>query len=155
MTDRRIALITSLGFALLAPMFVSGAKQAEGPSSGAFEKKHGGPRKVAVERYFRDEVWAKVGERLRQGEALSKPLEGSDLMPQPVVQMIKAGEASGQLGVVLDRLCDFLDNELRTTIKGTTQLIEPIMIAVMGAVVGGIAIALLLPIMTISKVISN
>ncbi len=100
-------------------------------------------------------LWAKVAERLQHGEALSKPLEGSDLIPRPVIQMIKAGESSGQLGTVLDRLCDFLDNDLRQSIKTTTQMIEPIMIGIMGAVVGGIAIALLLPIMSISKVIAH
>ena len=100
-------------------------------------------------------LWGEVAERLQRGEALSKPLEGSELIPLPVIQMIKAGETSGQLGTVLDRLCDFLDNDLRQSIKTTTQMIEPIMIGIMGVVVGGIAIALLLPIMTISKVIAH
>lgn len=100
-------------------------------------------------------LWANVAERLQHGEALSKPLEGSDLMPRPVIQMIKAGETSGQLGTVLDRLCDFLDNDLRKSIKTTTQMIEPLMIGIMGFIVGGIAIALLLPIMSISKVIAH
>ncbi len=105
--------------------------------------------------YHFERLWSDVAVRLHRGDQLSTPLADSALMPRPVVQMIAAGEKSGRLGPVLIRLCDFLDEELRTTIKTVTQLIEPIMIAVMGAVVGGIAIALLLPILTISKTIGH
>lgn len=104
--------------------------------------------------YFR-RLWSDVATNLHRGEQLSTPLQGSALMPRPVVQMIEAGEKSGKLGTVLVRLCDYLDEELRTTIKTITQLIEPIMIGVMGVMIGGIAIALLLPILTISKTISH
>ncbi|MBU0719323.1 MAG: type II secretion system F family protein, partial [Planctomycetes bacterium] len=105
--------------------------------------------------YHFERLWSDVAGRLHRGDQLSAPLVGSTLMPRPVVQMIEAGEKSGRLGAVLIRLCDYLDEELRTTIKTVTQLIEPIMIAVMGAVVGAIAIALLLPILTISKTIGH
>lgn len=104
--------------------------------------------------YFR-ELWTTVGARIHRGEQLSAPLQGSSLMPRPVVQMIEAGEKSGKLGPVLVRLCDYLDEELRTTIKTLTQLIEPIMIGIMGTLIGGIAIALLLPILSISKTIAH
>ncbi len=102
-----------------------------------------------------EQMWSEVDAHLHRGEQLSAPLYESALIPRPLVQMIEAGEKSGRLGSVLVRLCDFLDEELRLTIKTTTQMIEPIMIAVMGCVVGGIAIALLLPIMSISKVIGH
>lgn len=104
--------------------------------------------------YFR-RLWSDVATNLHRGEQLSAPLAESELIPRPVVQMIKAGEKSGKLGTVLVRLCDYLDEELRTTIKTITQLIEPIMIGVMGTLIGGIAIALLLPILSISKTISH
>jgi len=105
--------------------------------------------------YHFERLWSDVGARLHRGDQLSAPLGNSTLMPKPVIQMIEAGEKSGRLGAVLIRLCDFLDEELRTTIKTVTQLIEPIMVAVMGVVVGGIAIALLLPILTISRAIAH
>jgi type IV pilus assembly protein PilC len=105
--------------------------------------------------YHFERLWSDVAGRLHRGDQLSAPLAGSVLMPRPVVQMIEAGEKSGRLGAVLDRLCDFLDEELRITIKTVTQMIEPLTIAVMGAIIGAIAIALLLPILTISKTIGQ
>jgi len=111
--------------------------------------------RVLSTNYYFGRLWSAVAERLHGGEQLSEPLRGNPLMPRPVVQMIEAGEKSGQLGPVLMRLCDFLDEELRNTIKAMTQMLEPLMIAVIGVIVGGIAIALLLPILTISKVIAH
>ncbi|MFQ5591657.1 MAG: type II secretion system F family protein [Phycisphaerae bacterium] len=105
--------------------------------------------------YHFEKLWRDVAARLHSGDQLSAPLESNTLMPRPVVQMVRAGEKSGRLGTVLVRLCDFLDDELAATLKTMTQLIEPLMIAVMGAIVGGIAIALLLPILSISKVIAH
>ena len=111
-------------------------------------------RSISDNHYFR-QMWSDVDARLHHGVQLSTPLFKSTLMPRSVVQMIEAGEKSGRLGPVLVRLCDFLDEELRITIKTVTQMIEPVMIAVMGTLVGAIAIALLLPIFSISKVIAH
>ncbi len=108
-------------------------------------------RALSPNHYF-EQLWSEVSGRLHQGDQLSSPLLDSPLIPRPIVQMVEAGEKSGQLGTVLIRLCDFLDEELRATIKTVTQMIEPLMITDMGVIVGGIAIALLLPIMTISKI---
>ncbi|MCK4659090.1 MAG: type II secretion system F family protein [Phycisphaerae bacterium] len=105
--------------------------------------------------YYFDRMWSEVDKHLHRGEQLSTPLYNDPLIPRPLVQMIEAGERSGRLGTVLVRLCDFLDDELRITIKTVTQMIEPAMIAIMGVIVGGIAIALLLPIMSISKVVAQ
>ena len=111
-------------------------------------------RSISDNHYFQ-QMWSEVDARLHRGDQLSAPLFKSTLMPRPVVQMIEAGEKSGRLGPVLVRLCDFLDDELRISVKTVTQMIEPVMIAVMGTLVGGIAIALLLPIFSISKVIAH
>ena len=111
-------------------------------------------RSLSGNYYFR-QMWSEVDKRLHRGEQLSAPLRASAMMPRPVVQMIEAGEKTGRLGAVLNHLCDFLEEELRLTIKTVTQLIEPVMITVMGIMVGGIAIALLLPIFSISKVIAH
>ena len=111
-------------------------------------------RSISSNYHYR-QMWSEVDECLHRGEQLSVPLFASALMPRPVVQMVEAGEKSGRLGAVLVRLCDFLDEELRITVKNVTQMIEPVMIAVMGCIVGGIAIALLLPIFSISKVMGH
>jgi type IV pilus assembly protein PilC len=111
-------------------------------------------RSIADNHYFQ-KMWTEVDAALHRGEQLSVPLFRSPLMPRPIVQMVEAGEKSGRLGPVLVRLCDFLDAELRITIKNATQMIEPVMIAIAGAVVGSIVIALLLPILSISRVITH
>lgn len=105
--------------------------------------------------YYFEKMWSEVDARLHRGEQLSAPLYESTLIPRPMVQMIEAGEKSGRLGPVLVRLCDFLDDELNIVIKTMTQMIEPAMIALMGSIVGGISIALLLPILSVSKVIGQ
>ena len=76
-------------------------------------------------------------------------------MPRPVVQMFDSGERSGQLGQALTRAAQFLEEELRARVRTATRLIERAMVFVMGIIVGGIAIVLLLPILSISRVIAR
>ncbi len=102
-----------------------------------------------------ERLWTRVEEHLHRGEQLSDPLAGSRLVPLYVVQMVRAGEKSGQLGPVLDTIADFLENDLNQAIKNATGMIEPLMIGVMGVIVGGISIAMLLPIFTLSRVIAH
>jgi type IV pilus assembly protein PilC len=104
--------------------------------------------------YYQD-MWDAVDARVQQGEQLSAPLNDAHLIPSSVMQMIRAGETSGRLPDVLDRVCVFLERDLDQAIKRVTQMIEPVMIFVMGAIVGSIVIALLLPIFTISKVMGH
>ncbi|MEM1423104.1 MAG: type II secretion system F family protein, partial [Planctomycetota bacterium] len=73
--------------------------------------------------------------------------------PPTVARMIKAGESTGKLPEVLERIADTVEDDLDTAIKNATQLIEPAMIIFMGATIGGIAIALLLPVFSISSTV--
>lgn len=100
-------------------------------------------------------MWDAVNSRVEQGEQLSAPLGEARLVPSAVVQMIRAGETSGRLPVVLDRVSEFLERDLDQAIKRVTQMIEPVMIFIMGGIVGSIVIALLLPIFTISRVMGR
>lgn len=109
---------------------------------------------VAGNAYFKD-MWNEVNSRVEQGEQLSRPLFGYSLMPRGVTQMISAGERSGHLPLVLDRVSDFLDRDLDQAVRRVTSMIEPIMIVFMGGLVGSIAIALLLPIFTLSRVMGK
>ena len=111
-------------------------------------------RSVVANHYF-EQMWDRVNDRLHRGDQLSAPLWGDPLMPRSIVQMIHSGERSGQLGSVLTRVAEFLEEELRARVQAATRLVEPAMMLVMGAIVGGIAIALLLPIFTISRVIAR
>jgi type IV pilus assembly protein PilC len=104
--------------------------------------------------YYQD-LWDEVDERLRQGSQLSDPLFSSPLFPRTIAQMIYSGEKSGQLGKVLARISDFTEAEFDQTVKNTTQFIEPLMVGVMGTIIGFVAISLLLPIFSVGNVVAG
>jgi type II secretory pathway component PulF len=100
-------------------------------------------------------LWDDVGVALQQGHQLSEPLFDSKLIPRAVSQMIAAGERTGKLAEVMDRVAMFCDRELKDQIRTCTAMIEPIMIAAMGGIIGTVVMALLLPIFTISQVMTS
>jgi len=101
---------------------------------------------------FFAEMWVGVTEDLEDGKNLSDALEQSDLIPPNVIQMISAAEHSGRLGPVMEKIGVVADSELEDAVTQTTQYIEPVMIGFMGGLIGFVAISLLLPIFTISKI---
>jgi type IV pilus assembly protein PilC len=98
-------------------------------------------------------MWRAVYSAVKQGKKISAPLNRSPLLPRSVVQMIGAGEESGKLGEVLDEVSDFYAKELRAVIKGVTAMIEPLMIVLMGGIVGFIAMSIILPIFKLSQLV--
>ena len=102
-----------------------------------------------------EKMWRTVCESVRQGKKISYSLETSSLMPGNVVQMIRSGEESGTLSEVLKSVSDFYARELKTVIKITTSMIEPLMIIVMGVLVGFIASSIILPIFKMSSAVSK
>jgi type IV pilus assembly protein PilC len=98
-----------------------------------------------------EEDWNRVAEGVTEGQQIHECMQTVPRFPRALVQMISAGEKTGRLGSVLTRLSDFYDRELENSIKRTTTLIEPVMVCFMGLVVGSIAMALLLPIFTLSR----
>ena len=101
--------------------------------------------------YYYEKLWEHVLDEVTAGKRICEVLRGNPLFPSVLVQMISAGEESGRLDMVLERVSNYYDREVETSLKTTTSLIEPIMIAVMGAIVGTIGLALLLPIFSLSK----
>jgi type IV pilus assembly protein PilC len=99
-------------------------------------------------------LWRKVHASVKQGKKIAAPLQNNGLLPRAVVQMIGAGEESGKLGEVLDQISDYYARQLRDQIKTVTGMIEPIMIIVMGSIVGFIAMAIILPIFKMSQIVS-
>ena len=89
-----------------------------------------------------ENMWKGVYEEVRQGKKIAASLGQYNLMPGNVVQMIQSGEESGTIGDVLNDISEFYARELRTVIKTVTSMIEPIMIVVMGVLVGFIAMIL-------------
>jgi type IV pilus assembly protein PilC len=86
---------------------------------------------------------------VKSGESLAKPLEAHPVFPPMVTQMIAVGEETGALDELLEKIADFYDAEVEATVDALTSLIEPLLIVVMGATVGGMVIALYMPMFSI------
>jgi type IV pilus assembly protein PilC len=84
-------------------------------------------------------------ESIREGGHLSDPLKKSGIFPNMVTSMISVGEETGALDIMLSKIADFYDQEVDTAVKGLTSLIEPIVIVVMGIVIGTIVVAMFMP----------
>jgi type IV pilus assembly protein PilC len=104
--------------------------------------------------YFRD-LWRSVADQIQGGRQLSEPLFRSPLVPGAVAQMIYSGEKSGKLAVVMEQVSTFAEEELKEQIEQLTRYIEPAMICVMGVIIGGVSLAMLLPVFTISRVMAH
>lgn len=102
-----------------------------------------------------EKMWRGVHESVRQGNKIATSLSNYELMPSNVVQMIQSGEDSGSLSEVLKDVSDFYARELKTVIKAVTSMIEPIMIVLMGVLVGFIAMSIILPIFKMSSLVSG
>lgn len=90
---------------------------------------------------------------VKRGDTLARPLEKHEVFPPMVTQMIAVGEETGALDEMLDKIADFYDQEVTATVDALTSLIEPLMIVVMGTIVGGMIISLYLPMFNIIKLI--
>lgn len=112
----------------------------------------------ACDNYHFQQLWAGVSEKIHDGYQLSESIQlshGADLIAPGIIQMIRAGEKSGKLGQVCDKISVFYEKKLEASIKNVMTLIEPLMITILGAIIGTVAIALLLPVFRISSVISH
>ncbi len=96
---------------------------------------------------------ADVKESVRSGETIASPLSKHNVFPPMVVQMIGVGEDTGALDEMLDKISDFYDQDVESTTEALTYLIEPIMIAVLGGIVGAMVIALYMPMFKIFDLI--
>ena len=95
----------------------------------------------------------KVGESVRQGQSISAPLLQQPVFPPMVTQMIAVGEDAGSLETMLNKIADFYDQEVESSTEQLTAMIEPLMIAFLGVVIGGMVIALYMPIFAIASAI--
>ena len=111
-------------------------------------------RELCDNSYYRD-MWSAVLSQIQSGKQMSEPMGQSPLVPRSVAQMIHSGEKGGKLAYVMEQISTFGEQELKEKIAELTRYIEPAMIIVMGFIIGGVALALMLPIFTISKVIAH
>jgi type IV pilus assembly protein PilC len=92
---------------------------------------------------------------VKAGESLARPLEAHPVFPPMVVQMIAVGEETGALDELLEKIADFYDSEVEATVDALTSLIEPLLIVVMGVAVGGMVVALYMPMFSIIGKLGN
>ena len=92
---------------------------------------------------------------IERGESISGALSKHPVFPSMIIRMVSAGEQTGKIDTMLERIADFLDEEIETTLSGLTSLIEPLLIVFLGVVVGGIVICMFLPIFKMSDIINK
>ena len=108
-----------------------------------------------VERVVQNDVLAKAvreaAENISEGDSIAAPLRQSGEFPPLVTHMIAIGERTGELESMLGKVADSYESQLESTLEGLTSLLEPLLILVMGGVVGFIAMAIMLPMLNMSK----
>jgi type IV pilus assembly protein PilC len=91
---------------------------------------------------------------IERGESISSALAKHPVFPSMIVRMVTAGEQTGKIDNMLERISDFLDEEIETTLAGLTALIEPILIVFLGVVIGGMVICMFLPIFKMPEIVN-
>lgn len=94
----------------------------------------------------------KTRSSIREGESIAEPLRNSGVFPPMVVQMISVGEETGELDKMLMKIAEFYDSEVDVAVKSLTSIIEPVVIVFMGLVIGGIVLAVFMPML---KLVNN
>ncbi len=94
-----------------------------------------------------------VGDAIAEGRPIAEPLEESGVFPNMVVQMINVGESVGALDAMLEKIADFYDEEVDQAVENLTAMIEPFMMVFLGGMIGGLVVAMYLPIFKIASVV--
>jgi len=95
----------------------------------------------------------RVSESIAEGRPIAEPLEESGVFPTMVVQMINVGESVGALDTMLEKIADFYDEEVDQAVENLTAMIEPFMMVFLGGMIGGLVVAMYLPIFKIASVV--
>ncbi len=90
---------------------------------------------------------------IQEGEPLSQALESNKYYPRMLVHMLSAGEKTGQVEEMMDKVAEFYDNEVETMLAGITSLIEPLLMVFVGAIIGTVVVAMFLPIFKMSEIV--
>ena len=88
------------------------------------------------------------------GETITAPLADADVFPQMVIQMVNVGEQTGELDKMLEKVADYYEEEVDAAVDGLTSIIEPIIIVYLGVVIGGMVLAMYMPLFDMMKVVS-
>ncbi len=90
---------------------------------------------------------------IEEGQPLSTALEGNKFYPRMLVHMLSAGEKTGQVEEMMDKVSEFYENEVETMLSGLTSMIEPLLMVFIGAIIGTIVVAMFLPIFKMSSIV--
>jgi len=96
-----------------------------------------------------------VSADVEKGDHLASSLGRQPIFPPMLIRMVSAGEATGKIDTMLEKMADFWDEEIEAVLDALTSLIEPLLIVVLGVIVGGIVIAMFLPIFKLNDVVSQ
>lgn len=96
-----------------------------------------------------------VSAEVEKGEHLTAALSKQPIFPPMMLRMVAAGESTGKIDVMLEKMADFWDEEIEATLDALTSLIEPLLIVVLGVIVGGIVISMFLPIFKLNDIVSG
>jgi type IV pilus assembly protein PilC len=95
----------------------------------------------------------RVADSITEGRTIAEPLEETGVFPSMVVQMINVGESTGALDIMLEKIADFYDEEVDQAVENLTSAIEPVMMVFLGGLIGGLVIAMYLPIFQMASVV--
>ena len=100
-----------------------------------------------------EDALMKTRQSISEGQSIADPLSASGVFPPMVVQMIAVGEATGALDSMLNKIADFYDDEVDAAVEAMTSLLEPVMMVFLGGIVGGMIVAMYLPIFKLASVV--
>ena len=100
-----------------------------------------------------EDALLKTRQSITEGRSIAEPLAETKIFPQMVVQMIAVGEATGALDSMLNKIADFYDDEVDAAVEAMTSLLGPVMMVFLGGIVGGMIVAMYLPIFKLASVV--
>jgi type IV pilus assembly protein PilC len=100
-----------------------------------------------------EEIILEVRGSIAEGQTIAEPLSENDIFPGMVIQMISVGEATGALDSMLEKIADFYDEEVDAAVAALTSMLEPLLMVFLGGAIGGLVIAMYLPIFQMAAAI--
>lgn len=105
--------------------------------------------------YLAESIIRKAKDSVEKGEPLSNSLTGSPVFPLMIIRMLQAGEKTGRIDEMMVNIADFYDDEIETMLAGLTSLLEPILMVIIGVMVGSIVLCMFMPIFKLAEVVSG
>jgi len=102
-----------------------------------------------------EEIIYDVRSSIAEGQTIAEPLSENDIFPGMVIQMISVGEATGALDTMLDKVADFYDKEVDAAVDAMTSMLEPLLMLFLGGSIGGLVIAMYLPIFSMAGAVGG